>query len=73
MSHSDCAVIECAERDGTYITLSCVLFSMSQADIIAYIASFAYFTKPDDLSPQLIRINEGLLYNQIYEAVFQRK
>jgi hypothetical protein len=28
MSHSDCAPIDCAERDGIYITLSCVLFSI---------------------------------------------
>jgi hypothetical protein len=28
MSHSDCALIDCAERDETYITLSCVLFSI---------------------------------------------
>jgi hypothetical protein len=51
MSHSDCALIDCVERDETYITLSCVLFSivvdLSRMDVIAYIASFAYFTNPD--------------------------
>jgi hypothetical protein len=36
---------------------------LSWADVTAYIASFAYFTNPDDLSsPKLIRISEGLLY-----------
>jgi hypothetical protein len=28
MSHSDCALIDCTERDATYITLSCVLLSV---------------------------------------------
>jgi hypothetical protein len=27
VSQSECMLIDCAERDGTYITLSCVLFS----------------------------------------------
>jgi hypothetical protein len=58
MSHSDCA-----ERDRTYITLSCVLFSIvvdshvSRADVIAYIALFAYFTNPDY---RLIRMTSPL-------------
>jgi hypothetical protein len=46
-SHSDCALIDCAERDGTYITLSCVLFSIVVDLVIAYVASGAYFTNAD--------------------------
>jgi hypothetical protein len=43
MSHSDCA-----ERDGTYIACCTEsLLTLSRADAIAYIASFAYFTNPD--------------------------
>jgi hypothetical protein len=72
MSHSDCALIEFTKRDGTFITLSCVLFNVIVDSgwgwcyclyrFICVLHQTRLSLNPDDLSAPINPDWQGLLY-----------